>query len=590
MIDANADAGSGAVTTPPTSGGPAKPRQSVIRSSMVYSGLTLVSRFMGFFRDLAVTAVMGASATIAADAYNTALAFPNLFRRIFAEGAFAAAFVPAYSKSLEADGEEVADKLAADAMATLAAATILITLLAELFMPWLMSHIIRPGYTGRELALSVLLTRISMPYLPFMAIVAHLSGVLNARGRFILSAAAPTLLNLCMLIAVLPQKNPETASVAASIAILAAGACQAALLWWGIHKTGAKVHLTLPRLTPEIRALIGLAIPGAIAASATQLNIFISGFMASFVHGAVTWLAVADRLYQLPLGLVGVAIGVALLPRLSRAVHAKDDAGAQTAIDEAITFALALSLPAAAALACMPFFLIDGLFTRGEFHHADAEATAAALLFYGIGTPAFVLNRVLAPAFFARQDTAGPMRFALISVAVNIVAGVGLFWGLPWFGVKGIGFPGIAAGTAIAAWLTIIQMLAALHRRGQYTVGGQAASRILRVLIASAVMGGALYAAQYVYSSQYAQSGPNLWAAYVAPVLEPLHIRLFHRDIGGAKELSLAAVSLTGVLLYVVLLFATGGVKPSELKRAMRRGGAPAEADMGKTPAGPDLL
>jgi putative peptidoglycan lipid II flippase len=247
----------------------AKPRQSVIRSSMIYSGLTLVSRFMGFLRDLVVGYRIGASATAAGDAYNTALAFPNLFRRIFAEGAFAAAFVPAYSKSLEANGEEVADKLAADAMATLAAATIGITLVFDLSMPWVM-HLINPGYTGMKYKLSVIFTQISMPYLPCMAIVAHLSGVLNARGRFILSAAAPTLLNLMMLIFILPQKTPEAAALWASIGTVAAGVAQGALLTWGVHKSGAKVHWRLPRLTPEVKQLIMLAIPGAIAASATQ--------------------------------------------------------------------------------------------------------------------------------------------------------------------------------------------------------------------------------------------------------------------------------------------------------------------------------
>jgi putative peptidoglycan lipid II flippase len=567
---------------------PKAPRQSVIRSSMVYSSLTLISRFMGFARDVAVTAVMGASFTAAADAYNTALSFPNLFRRIFAEGAFAAAFVPAYSKSLEADGEEVADKLAADAMATLAAATIVITLIAEFAMPWLMRWVINPGYVHdpEKFKLAVLLTRISMPYLPFMAIVAHLSGVLNARGRFIFSAFAPTLLNVCMLVAVLPQKDPNTAALAASIAILAAGASQAGLLWWGIHRTGAKVHFVMPTLTPEIRQLIGLAIPGAIAASVTQVNIFISGILASEVPGARSWLATADRLYQLPLGLVGVAIGVALLPQLSRAVHAKDHQRAQAATDQAITFAMALTLPAAVALAAMPFYLIDGLYTRGEFKVFDAHATADALFFYGLGTPAFVLTRVLSPAFFARQDTKAPMRFAVISVVVNIAAGVALFLGIPGTHLR-LGVPGIAAGTAIAAWLNVLQMLHALNKRGDYTLGKQAASRLVRILLASAVMGAVLWGAERVYAT------PELRAQFLEPIFGGVSLDVGRHHIAGLKELSLGVVSVAGVLLYFVLLFAFGGVKPTELKAALRRGGGrveSAEETIGKTPAGPDLL
>ena len=538
---------------------------------MVYSSLTLVSRLMGFMRDLAVTYAMGASATIAADAYNTALAFPNLFRRIFAEGAFAAAFVPAYSKALEADGEEKADILAADAMATLAAATVVLTVVADLAMPWLM-YVINPGYAHdpAKFKLAVLLTQIAMPYLPAMAIAAHLSGVLNARGRFIVSAAHPTLLNLMMLIFVLPQHDPISAAKWASGGIIAAGISQAGLLWWGVRKSGAHVDWRLPRLTPEVKQLIKLAIPGAIAASATQINIFISGILASQVAGARSWLSVADRLYQLPLGLVGVAIGVALLPRLSRAVHAKDNKGAQDATDEAITYALAFTLPAAAALICMPFYLIDGLYTRGEFHTFDAHNTANALFFYGLGTPAFVLTRVLAPAFFARQDTASPMRFALLSVAVNIGAGVGLFYV--------IGFPGIAAGTAIASWLTVFQMLFALNKRGQYTTGVLAASRIARVALASAIMGAAMFAAQH-------------WRfQYVQPLFEHLSLGFGGHHILGAKEISLGVVSILAGLLYIALLFAVGGIKLSELKRALKRGGKDAEEALEHVPSGPDIV
>ena len=464
---------------------PAGKGGAMFRSSAIYSGLTLVSRFLGFGRDLVVTAVMGAGA--AADAWNTALAFPNLFRRFFAEGAFAAAFVPAYAKSLARDGEEKADILAADAMATLAAATIVLTLIAELTMPWLM-FLISPGFAHdpAKFKLAILLTQITMPYLPCMAIYAHLSGVLNARGRFALSAFAPALLNIGTLVAVWPQHTPVDAAKAAAVGAVASGIAQAALLWWGVQRSGAKVDVRMPRLTPEIRGLIGLALPGAVAASATQLNVFVSSLMASWVPGARTWLATADRLYQLPLGLVGVAIGVALLPRLSTAVQAEDKASAAEAMDEAVTISLALTLPAAAALIAMPFFLIDALFTRGAFLTADADATAQALLFYGIGTPAFVLARILSPAFFARQDTKSPMRFALVSMAVNIGFGALFFFVLHAVergGAKGA--EGIAAATALASWVNVIQMTTALHRRGIWTLKGPVLARLGRVALAA---------------------------------------------------------------------------------------------------------
>jgi putative peptidoglycan lipid II flippase len=507
---------------------------SLIRSSLVVSSLTMVSRVLGFLRDLAVSYTMGASASFAADAYNTALAFPNLFRRIFAEGAFAAAFVPAYSKSLAKDGEEVADILAADAMAVLAAATIAITIVAQLAMPWLM-YVINPGYAHEpaKFKLAVLLTQIAMPYLPCMAIYAHLSGVLNARGKFIFYALAPSLLNIGMLIAILPQHSARSAAVAASWGVVGSGVAQVALLWWGVRRSGAKVDLRWPRLTPDIKNLIAKAVPGAFAASATQFNIFITGFLASQVNGGRSWLAVADRLYQLPLGLVGVAMGVALLPRLSRAVQANDRVGSQAAMDEAIGFSLAMTLPAAAALVAMPFFLIDGLFTRGEFHIYDAQVTARVLFHYGWGVPAFVLQQLFTRAFFARGDTSTPMRFALVSVAVNIVLGVALFH-----------FVGVQA-TASASWLNVVMMAVTLVRRGAYNPSREAVIRVAKLLAASVAVAGLL----------------ALASAY----------RFDIQNVFRRKEIAVAATVLWGAAIYIGLLFALQAVTPDEIRGALRR-------------------
>ena len=540
---------------------------------MIYSALTLVSRLMGFVRDLVITYYMGASATFAADAYNTAFAFPNLFRRIFAEGAFSAAFVPAYSRALEQDGEEKADVLAGDAMALLAAATLALSVVFALAMPWLM-YAIAPGFAKNpeKFHLAIVLTQITIWYLPCMAIYAHLSGVLNARNRFILSAGAPILLNIWTLVTVLPTHTPSGAAAMASWGVLAAGVSQALVLTWGVRKSGAQVHWRLPRMTPEIWALVRRAVPGALAGSAIQVNIFISGILVSQVNGARSWLAVADRLYQLPLGLVGVAIGVALLPRLSRAVHAEDRSTAQGAMDEAITFAMALTLPAAAALIAIPVFLIDGLYTRGEFTLLDAQQTGHALFYYGIGTPAFVLAQLYSRAFFARQDTRSPMIFALVSVVVNIVVGVAL--------VYTVGFWGIAAATAVSAWLNVAQMGVALARRGHYRPSPKAWSRLIRILLASVAMGLALAAIQHFRPQMQALFGG-------------LHVG---RHLVGAKELAIVLTCMAGAALYPPLLFAFGGLRLSEVKAALRRRpNAPTleqeiEQDLGDTPAGPDLL
>jgi putative peptidoglycan lipid II flippase len=516
----------------------ASPRASLLRSSLTISSMTLISRFLGFARDLAISYTMGASASIAADAWNTALAFPNMFRRIFAEGAFSSAFVPAYTRSLRQDGEEVADVLAADAMATLAAATIVLTLIAQLTMPWLM-YVISPGFAAdpAKFKLAVVLTQITMPYLPCMAIYAHLSGVLNARGRFVIAAAAPMLLNIGTLVTVLPQHSTRAAAFAASWGVIGAGIAQAGLLWWGVRKSGARVDLRWPRLTPEIRKLIGLAVPAALAQSAFQINIFISGILASGVQGARSWLATADRLYQLPLGLVGVAIGIALLPRLSSAVHGGDRTDAQDAMDEALSLALAFTLPAAVALVAMPYFLIDALFVRGMFHAVDADATARALFHYGWGVPAFVLLRIVNQAFYARQDTRTPMRFALVQVGVNVVLGVGLF--------HLVGFEGIAAATSIACWLNVVLMMVTLWQRDVYRPSPATLARLTKMLIASVVMGAALALASH-FRSAYE---PRLWR----------------------KEIAVAVVTGLGAALYVALLFGLRAVTPADIRQALKR-------------------
>ncbi len=535
------------MTAPAEAQRPRPPPKStgLIRSSLVYSGFTLVSRFAGFLRDLALGYTMGASATVAADAFQTALAFPNMFRRIFGEGAFAAAFIPAYSRSLETDGEEVADVLAADAMATLAAASIFVTVVAELAMPWLM-YLIAPGFAANpeKFRLAIVLTQITMPYLPCMAIYAHLSGVLNARNRFVLSGAAPILLNLWTLATVLPARNPHEAAVWGSWGIVVAGVSQAALLWWGVRKSGAKVDVRWPRLTPEIRKLIGLAVPGAIAASATQISVFVSGILVSQVNGARSWLFYCDRLYQLPQGLIGVAIGVALLPKLSRSIHAKDETGARAAMDEAVLFSMAFALPCAVALVTIPFFLIDGMYTRGEFTVNDAHQTANALFFYGWGVPAFVSAQLFNRAFFARQDTQTPMRLGLVSVGVNVAVGVTLFYL--------IGVPGVAAATTVAWWTNVAMMATTLARRSHYRPAPAAIARLVRILIANVALGVLLFAAGH-------------WRNHIQGLFGHFHIGRI-----GAKEFAVGLVAVAAGAVYPALLFGTGGMTLSEVRGALR--------------------
>ncbi|MFC5371886.1 murein biosynthesis integral membrane protein MurJ [Brevundimonas faecalis] len=523
----------------------------VMRSSAIFSGMTLLSRLAGFARDVVISAALGASAGPAADAYNTALNFPNLFRRIFAEGAFAAAFVPAYAKTLKTEGEAAADQVATDALAAVAAVTVVLTILAQLTMPWLMT-VINIGFLDdpARFKLAVVLTQITMPYLPCMAIASLLSGVLNARGRFIVSGAYPILLNLIMLAAVVPAQGGQVgAAYAASWGVAVAGVAQAGLCWWAARKAGANIRLSMPRLTPAVKAIIITAVPAAIGNSATQINVFISGNLSSFVAGGRTWLATADRLYQLPLGLVGVAIGIALLPRLSAAVASEDRGQQQASMDEATVLSMALTLPATGALMAMPYFLIDALFTRGAFLQVDAVNTAQALFQFGWGVPAFVLIRILAPAFFARGDTRSPMAFALVSVAVNAALAIALFH-------LGMGVSGIAAAVSAAAWTNALLLGATLWRRGHYRPSASAMSRLLRIGVAS------LGLAVVVGAASWARP---LLQAPVQTVMEALG------SGHGAKEITLLLVVAAGGLTYVLLAFLTRAITVAEVKGMIRR-------------------
>ena len=534
------------MTEPRPAAEPPAKRQGLLRSSAIYSGLTLVSRFMGLARDLVITAKLGASQTIAADAYYTALAFPNLFRRMFAEGAFAAAFVPDYAKRLEAEGQEAADRFAADALATMAAITIALTIACQLAMPWLM-RVYSYGFlaTPEKFKLAVILTQITMPYLPCMVIAALFAGTLQARGRFIIYGFYPTVLNVVMLAAVLPQHDPTAAAYAASWGVLVAGVSQAALCWWGAHRSGARIHPRHLKLTSDMKGMLRRMVPGIIASSATQINLFISAILASQVAGMRVWLNIAERFYQLPLSLVGVAIGVALLPRLATSIQRADHADTQGAMDQAVVFGLALSLPAAAALMGMAGYLTDGFFTRGAFTSEDAAKAGMLLFHFGWGVPAFVLIKILQPAFFARGDTRTPMTYSLVSVAVNIALGVALFFT--------IGFQGIAIATATASWITVLQMAVHLMTKRHWVPSSRAIGKMVRVTVASVALGLIL-----------------ALATHYRPLLEAPLVDV--RFIGlRAKELTVLWISLAGAALYPMLLFAFGGVTPAEVRAAFRR-------------------
>lgn len=517
---------------------------SLVRNTAVQASLTFASRILGFARDIILAAKIGAGPV--GDAWATAQQFPNLFRRIFAEGAFASAFVPTYARTLEAEGPEAARAVAEDALKVLFAATAALTILAQIFMPWVLL-VIHGGQAGdtENYNLAVLLTRITMPYLTFMAIAALFSGVLNSLERFILSAGAPTLLNLCLIPAGLLGTTPQITAQYAAIAFFIAGLLQAGALWWGVSHQKVKLSLIgWPRLTPAVKKVLLLAVPGTIAASGTQINIIVSQSLASFEVGAKSWLYAADRLYQLPLGLVGVAVGVAILPRLSRAARAGDTAAGARTMDEGLGLAMALTFPAAAGLMAAPVYLIDAFFVRGAFLPSDAEAAGAALFHFAWGVPAFVLIKVLAPPFFAREDTKTPMRFALVSVVVNTLLGAGLFFWLKQIGQDG--FPGLAIATSAAAWVNTVLLWITLARRGWYTPGPKLAGGLIRAGLATAILTAGILL--------------MLWQ-------QPAIIQA----VGGSKSLAAAVTVTAAAVIYALAALLTGAVRISDLRQALRR-------------------
>ena len=516
---------------------------SIVRNTLTQSAWTLGSRALGFLRDAIILSRLGAGPV--ADAFFTALMFPNLFRRVFAEGAFAQAFVPLYARTIEAEGEEAARKVAEETLRGLLTVTVGLVVLAQVAMPWIMIGL-HGGYRNDPIhfPLAITLTQITMPYLSFMALGALLSGVLNSSGRFAMSAAAPTLLNLSLLAGALLGGDPYQTARTLAWSVTIAGLLQVLLLWYGVSRQGIRLRLGLPKLTPAVKRVAALAVPGTIAASGTQINIVVSQALASFETGAKSWLYSADRLYQLPLGLVGVAVGLAVLPQLSRAARANDSASSFKTMDDGIGLAMALTLPAAAALMAAPFFLADGFFTRGDFTSIDAAQTARALFHFGWGVPAFVLIKVLGPGFYAREDTRTPMSYSLISVAINTILGAGLFFMLKAQGVPG--FPGLAIATSIAAWANAGLLFLTLNTRNWYKPGPRLIRRLGGALGASAVMAAAL-------------------------MFLNAHRAGLEDIVFGSKFAATILLCVTGAAVYGIFAILGGAVSIADLRRARRR-------------------
>ncbi len=458
---------------------------------------TLMSRILGVLREVMILAFIGPGPVM--DAFVAAFRLPNMFRRFFAEGAFNASFVPMFSKRLESDDNPVG--FATQALSGLAFVLLILSAVAMVFMPGLV-WLTAGGFAGdARFDLTVEYGRVVFPYILLMSLTALFSGVLNATGRFAAAAAAPVFLNIfvCISMAWAAYTGGEVIRWLVWT-VPVAGIAQLALVWIAAERAGIRLRPTRPRWTPEMKRLLIVAIPAALAGGVMQINLLVGQQVASHFDKAVGWLYAADRLYQLPLGVVGIAVGIVLLPDLSRRLSAQDDSGAKHAFSRAGELSLALTIPAAVALVVIPLPLVSVLFERGATGADDSAAIAAAVAIYGLGLPAFVLQKVLQPLFFAREDTKSPFRYAVWAMIVNAVVAIGLAPVIGWIA------PAIA--TTLAGWVMVWMLAQGGRRMGDVArFDDRFRKRTLRVILASVAMGGVLWGSTLVLGPFLAMAG-----------------------------------------------------------------------------------
>jgi putative peptidoglycan lipid II flippase len=510
----------------------------MFRSVATVGAWTMASRILGFARDMLIAAKIGAGPL--SDAFFVALRLPNLFRQLFGEGAFNAAFLPAFSGTYAAEGPAKARALA-NALAGLMTLVLSgIVLLGIVFMPQLL-FVLAPGFVGEALRfpLAVELTRITFPYLLFICLAALVSGVLNGMDRFAAAAAAPVLFNLVTMAALIGL-TPFVATPAHALAwgVAVSGVLQLGMLLVAARVAGMAINpLTLPRLTPEVRAVLRRMGPGLVGAGVTQVNLAIGIIIASLLPaGAVSYLYYADRISQLPLGVIGAAVGTALLPLLSRQLRTGQPLSAHRSQNRAIELSLAFALPAALAMAVLAEPIIQTLFERGAFGAEATAATALALVAYAAGLPAFVLVKALTPGFFARGDTATPVKVAMGVVVLNLGLNLAL--------TPLLGHVGIALATSAASWANVLMLGALLMRRRRLVLDRRLRRAVSRLAGAAGVM---------------------------ALVLLALEAAIFPLTGGLAQLAGLAVLVGTGLGVYFATAQLFGGLDLREARQMLRR-------------------
>ncbi|AYC99434.1 murein biosynthesis integral membrane protein MurJ [Neorhizobium sp. NCHU2750] len=518
---------------------------SLVKKFATVGGATLGSRIFGFARETFMAAALGTGPM--ADVFYAAFRFPNLFRRLFAEGAFNAAFVPLFSKEIEANGVDGAKRFSEEVFGVLFSALLIITIVMELMMPWLVEWIIAPGFAddAEKTSLTIRMAAVMFPYLMCMSLTAMLSGMLNSLHHFFAAAVAPVFLNVVMIGALFYglyiHADPRVIAWYLSWSVLVAGLLQMAVVYAGVRYAGINIGFRRPRMTPNVKRLLVLAVPAAVTGGITQINQIIGQAIASGKEGAIAALQYADRIYQLPLGVVGVAVGVVLLPELSRALKGGQVREAKNIQNRSIEFVLFLTLPAAAGLWILSDAIIRVLYERGAFTADNTAVVGGILAIYGLGLPGFVLIKALQPGFYAREDTKTPMRFTMLSVVVNSGLAISLF---PVLAERGI-----ATAEATAGWINTILLFTTLTWRGDLIWEWQLAKRAALLLVSTAVM-----AAVLVYALPHAAP----WLAPGAHLVE--------------KVAALGVLIGIAMVVYFGVAFLIGGADLGMIRRNIKRG------------------
>ena len=525
-------------------------RTSLARALGSVGGLTLASRVLALVRDTLQASYVGAG--FASDAFFVAFRLPNMFRALFAEGAFSAAFIPLFNRKVAEGGGTAAGVDFAERALAVLFPVLLVFTIGLIAAAWPLTWALSGGFShqhpiAQQFAFAVTLSRLTIPYLMLVSLVSLLGGILNSLDRFWVNAAAPILLNVSMVGALLflHGADPYATAQTQAASVTVGGALQLAWLWWSCRRAGVSLKLRMPRLDDDVRRLLKLVVPAAAGAGAAQINLAISTALAGWLltAGSISAIYYADRLNQLPLGLIGIGLGTILLPVVSRLLSEGREAEAMETQNRGLELALFLTLPATAAFVFAADPIVRGLFQHGAFDAADTRRAALALSAFSIGLPSYVLVKVLTPGFYARADTSTPVRLALYSVGINLVGNLTL---IPLLGRWDIGQIGPPLATALASTVNVTALYVTLARRGHFTIDTQLRRKVPRLVAAAAVMGVTLL--------------------IVAPQIDPYLTGRF-----AVRAVALSILVGSGVAVYGLACVATGAFRLTDIRSLLRR-------------------